>query len=715
MKNIHILLFLLLCLSNIINVYNSTLKQKTNHSITKIKANNRFPKRNNKKILSKRKLDISCESSELEVPPAEEVGKIEDPEIPPGVEVVSGEGTPTVELNYKPLNILIDTEELFASCPEGLEGYKNIILEAMNKAKAILEGFLEILVDPSAQLNKIDSEGINLFEYHGISHYSTFFDGNFNLNNYNYFIFGKFIYELDNDIDSASYCIDKQRDVPYIGIVFLNENIATSKLTLEYLTPLMLHQFIQLLGFNDKVINYDSDYSEYRLNIDEHFNAINYAIKYFGCGDIGGIALSSKEEGTHSYNYNGMTCSYPITALYWPKRILLGELLTRFDYPEEQVLSGFTLNLLKDLGYLKVKKEYTGGLMRFGKHKGCYFFSNYCSNSYYDDPTFANEFFLPPYSSDSSILPLYPSCSSGRLSKTAYQPTTIPTGKVDPRETFYGRLRRINTRKNSRVLSYNEQVDEECTITQFPSGVEDGEEYYYGSCFDSNTAINTKRSEVLGSNSFCVLSSLEEGRNINPTLLPLCYEMKCSSKSLSIKVGDYYIVCPREGGKIFAEHFNGFIMCPDYNLICTGSTMCNNLLDCINKKSTEKEASLLNYDYNNNGDNEDDEIKTTQNPFEYSKYYRDYGWELATDGVCLNFVCNVNLKQIVKDVNQNMCFLMANVLKLKIVKIMVLMDMMLLLMILRKIIEEWQKIEMEIVSVVYQEIFWPRFQVELIV
>ena len=208
-----------------------------------------------------------------------------------------------MELNYKPLNILIDTEELFASCPEGLEGYKNIILEAMNKAKAILEGFLEILVDSSAQLNKIDSEGINLFEYHGISHYSTFFDGNFNLNNYNYFIFGKFINGLNN-LDSASYCIDKQGDVPYIGIVFLNENIATSKLTLEYLTPLMLHQFIQLLGFNDYIFNPGSGY---RVNIDDHPNVINYAIDYFGCDSIQSIVLSDIEEG----EYN----SYPITGL----------------------------------------------------------------------------------------------------------------------------------------------------------------------------------------------------------------------------------------------------------------------------------------------------------------------------------------------------------------------------------------------------------------
>ena len=69
-------------------------------------------------------------------------------------------------------------------------------------------------------------------------------------------------------------------------------------------------------------------------------------------------------------------------------------------------------------------------------------------------------------------------------------------------------------------------------------------------------------------------------------------------------------------------------MCPDYNLICTGYTMCNNLLDCINKKSTEKDASFDYSDYENN------EIKTTQNPEVYNTDYRDYGWELATDGVC---------------------------------------------------------------------------------
>ena len=130
MKNNHILFFLLLCLPNIINVYNSTLKKKTNHSTTKNKANNRFPKRRNEKTISKRKLqDV-------------EGGSVE---------------------KYKPLKILIDTGELFASCPPGLEEYKSIIVEAMNKAKAILEDFLEIDVDSSVQFDMISGD-INIFK-----------------------------------------------------------------------------------------------------------------------------------------------------------------------------------------------------------------------------------------------------------------------------------------------------------------------------------------------------------------------------------------------------------------------------------------------------------------------------------------------------------------------------------------------------------------------
>ena len=285
--------------------------------------------------------------------------------------------------------------------------------------------------------------------------------------------------------------------------------------------------------------------------------------------------------------------------------------------------------------------------MRFGKHKGCSFFFDFCSDSYYNDPTFANEFFILTGSQD-LLASTYPSCSSGRLSKTFYLIPFIPAdgGGLDYGGGLVDGGGKIDVGGLDIGGGSSDQIGESDIglYAQFPN-----EENYHGSCFDKNTEINTKRSEVISSNSFCVLSSLEEGRNANPEVFSICYEMKCSSKSLSIKVGDYYIVCPREGGKIFAEHFNGFIMCPDYNLICTGSTMCNNLLDCINKKSTEKEASLIYDEYSDNGVDDDDDgeiddkdeelyrIKTTQNPGVYNKIYRDYGWELANDGVCPKF------------------------------------------------------------------------------
>jgi hypothetical protein len=105
---------------------------------------------------------------------------------------------------------------------------------------------------------------------------------------------------------------------------------------------------------------------------------------------------------------------------------------------------------------------------------------------------------------------------------------------------------------------------------------------------------------------------------------------------LTIKIGNNYIVCPREGGKINVENFKGFLLCPDYNLICTGTVLCNNILDCFDKKSEEK-SEAFNYDY---------EIQTTQNTT-YTQNISS-GWELASDGTCpyLCKQCDINKKCI---------------------------------------------------------------------
>jgi hypothetical protein len=131
--------------------------------------------------------------------------------------------------------------------------------------------------------------------------------------------------------------------------------------------------------------------------------------------------------------------------------------------------------------------------------------------------------------------------------------------------------------------------------------------------------------------SFCFLSSLiKEENNVNfnysSSVRAVCYQIFCSSKSLTVKIQDNYIICPRAGGKIPLKGFNGFILCPDYNLMCSGTVICNNMFDCVDKKSEIKEES---YDY-------DYVIKTTQNVdrAEDEDFNNEDNYELSEDGVC---------------------------------------------------------------------------------
>ena len=477
----------------------------------------------------------------------------------------------------------------------------------MNKAKDILEDFLEILIDLEGNPFYIEDfiDELDL----GIS-----FENGLQLTEINYFILVKFD-ELNQEV--ASIILDEYTGVPFIGIVIFNKNLDNEnkdKFSIEYLTNLFLHHFISLLGFNEFIESLDCISSDengnYYLSIeDDHdfTNVINYAQKYFNCSKIEKIDLILTEENNgDDVIYNDEP--YSVSGLYWPKRLFLGELMTKFDYQEEVVLSGFTLAFLDDLPYLRVKKDFTyfGGLMKFGKHKGCEFYFNQCGKA--DNPltTFANEFYLPK----ESTINIEPSCSSGRLSKTIYKLDLIPEDQINDNIFEYITL---DNKGGSKSTNY-------CPIAQFDESKE-----YIGSCSNNdNTNINAQRYEKYGIDSFCVISSLEKTENENPEYIPICYEMICSSLSLTIKIGDNYLACPREGGQIKAEGFKGYLLCPDYNLICSSTTLCNNILNCLEKQSKEKEESLY-YDY---------EIKTTQNSSIYNKENPviNYGWELVQDG-----------------------------------------------------------------------------------
>ena len=128
---------------------------------------------------------------------------------------------------------------------------------------------------------------------------------------------------------------------------------------------------------------------------------------------------------------------------------------------EEIVISEFTLALLEDSGYYKAN-YYTGGLMRYGKNKGCKFLKETCVDRtiYEIDPKFENEFYDSIYSSRL----IDPSCSSGRQSRTynawfvySYLPNNYPQ-YVYFRNNTYGGFGPANFCPVGRIFSRKKKL-----------------------------------------------------------------------------------------------------------------------------------------------------------------------------------------------------------------------------------------------------------------
>ena len=271
-------------------------------------------------------------------------------------------------------------------------------------------------------------------------------------------------------------------------------------------------------------------------------NVIKVAKKYFNCSDIDGVELENDGgEGT--------------VGSHWESRILLGEYMCGYIRTEEKVISEFTLAYLEDTGYYKAN-YYTGGLMRFGKNKGCSFIKDKCVNNNVINPEFENEFFDTIYYDKND-----PSCTSARVGR-AYNFFSI----YDNIPTHYQYFQN-NTRGGYTVADYcpvprgnsNEEklnyFSERCS--ELGDGAYGSYIYYNVRWKKGNTSYLVSRSynssileEITGEkysdHSFCYLSSLtkktEEKYDIF-TQKPraVCFESFCSSKSLTIKIHGNYI------------------------------------------------------------------------------------------------------------------------------------------------------------------------------
>ena len=328
----------------------------------------------------------------------------------------------TTEENYD-LNIIIDLKNL----EEGIIAYdlleyNHILINAFNSASKILNSLLKVTSRPCYYIysNDFDDYGFNNWdkEKYGISSSKNYFitcDYNMDL-----FILVRFM-DSKELIEESEYLLISgllyigEKAQPIIGRIILNQNELKSHLNRgnseEYFKNLFLHHFIHILGFNSMYIQDDyhkclikeKDMNGIERKYINSTKVVNIAQKYFNCNDINRVELEELD-----------------TIIHWESRILLGEIMTGGIYSPEQVISEFTLAFLEDLGYYKAN-YFTGGLMQYGRNKGCKFIKEKCVQNGKIDEKYENEFFS--FDNIKSINGIDASCSSGRQSRTYFYKT----------------------------------------------------------------------------------------------------------------------------------------------------------------------------------------------------------------------------------------------------------------------------------------------------
>ena len=429
---------------------------------------------------------------------------------------------------------------------------------------------------------------------------------------------------------------------PIGAILSIHKSFPDIRNSENYFESIIIHQLTHILGFMYDVFDrFDIGFSnviktdrETRTNETKKFvispKVVEYAKKYFNCSTVSGVEL--EDSGGYDDYINS----------HWEARILLGEYMNSEVHTPEQAISGFTLALLEDSGWYKAN-YYTGGLMRFGKHQGCAFINEDCEVNDHSKNKFKNDLFVI-----SNLQDIFKTtCTSGRqsrsyiISNSKLSRGNVQAGKEIADDCFVSDLNIDEEQSSYYVGSCNKGNGEYGKMI-----------YYNNQYHENNGNIPENFGEKISNNSFCVLSSAVplslKNEDINKFNAydginhPMCYPMFCSSKSLTIQIYNQYIVCPREGGIIEIKgNYKGFIYCPDYNLICTGTVMCNDMFDCIAKHSFEKD-DIYEYDYI---------IKTSQEKIRDENLNQDdisIGYELSNEdnGKCPQYCsqCKENRK-----------------------------------------------------------------------
>ena len=250
------------------------------------------------------------------------------------------------------------------------------------------------------------------------------------------------------------------------------------------------------------------------------------------------------------------------------------------NYPENSI-SDITLALFEDSGWYKVN-YYTGGLFRFGKNKGCDFFEKPCIiNEKATFPEFCHKSREPKC--------LNSHLGTGQCYIGDYKDEKIPEKYQYFKKDNWGGLFMANY----------------CPTADSPfESVSDGKYYFETNCrYGSSQYLFSHYGEIIGNRSVCIESSLLPRYSPQPfKMRSICYKVICDriNKNLIVFINDLNITCPYKGGILEKiEGFKGKIKCPEYNMICTSETWCNEMFECIDKKSVTDINSYIEDEQNN--------------------------------------------------------------------------------------------------------------------
>ena len=553
---------------------------------------------------------------------------------------------------FKDFHIYVDFTNIEKEIEiNNLSEYKNMFISSINKAVATFQKLLKVKPLKNSYNFKdsfLKGIGINFWDTSKFGDEATEKGITTQTLDIDLIIFGKFLNKTilgNTTLASATFIqYEEGTGQPIAGIININKDLDYSLThTQEYFQSIILHEITHILGFDIYLFyNFIKNVKLKRdkFGISRHYinsqRVINVAKKYFNCNKVIGVELEDYED-------------FETAGSHWESRILLGDYMNSIIYKEEQVISEFTLALLEDIGFYKAN-YYTGGLMRYGKNKGCNFLNDKCVINNEINSNFENEFF--DYFSENGINT--PSCSSGRQSRT-YNILWEYTDRIFTEYQYY----------NNKYLGGLPTADY-CPVSHSHPKEEEIKGHYVGHCsnkgsgeygsliayynIDTNTTSYYKSNdlesilgEIYSDSSFCYLSSLVKNTKSNykfysKTIRAVCFETFCSSKSLTVKINEDYIVCPRAGGKINVTNYAGYLLCPDYNLMCSGTVLCNDLFDCVEKESAIKENGYY-YDYI---------IKTSQSITKAEDEQADNinNYELSDDGKCPKYckLCSENRK-----------------------------------------------------------------------